>query len=205
MANLGRRFDLTPAETEAAVAALLPAISTGLKRSTATPEGLGNLFAVMGIQQRDLRAMYDDPETAFGRQGIAAGNNVLSMMFGSPDVSRAIADQAQRFSGIDSGILKQLLPVLAGILISGLMRGGSGQAAPSAPAPAPSPTQGGGLGDILGQIFGRGSPPSTGQQARCLPASRSRCRRRRADSRFLAAIYWAIFCVNSRREFGKDA
>jgi hypothetical protein len=92
------------------------------------------------------------------------------MMFGSPDVSRAIADQAQRFSGIDSGILKQLLPVLAGILISGLMRGGSGQAAPSAPAPAPSPTQGGGLGDILGQIFGRGAPPSTGQQAPMPPS-----------------------------------
>jgi hypothetical protein len=169
MASLGRRFDLTPEETEAAVAALLPAISTGLKRSTATPEGLGNLFAMMGRQQRELQAMYDDPEAAFGREGIAAGNNVLSMMFGSPDVSRAIADQAQRFSGIDSGILKQLLPVLAGILISGLTRSGSGQAAPS--APAPSPTPGGGLGDILGQIFGRQSPPpSTGQQAPMPPS-----------------------------------
>ena len=68
MAILGREFELTSEETEAAVAALLPAISTGLKQSTATPEGLGNLFGVMG-QQRHLQAMYDDPETALGGRG----------------------------------------------------------------------------------------------------------------------------------------
>ncbi len=45
---------------QAAVTALLPAISTSLKRSTATPDGLGNLFSMMG-QQQDLQQMYDDP------------------------------------------------------------------------------------------------------------------------------------------------
>ena len=160
MTILGRELELTPEETEAAVIALLPAISTGLKQSTATPEGLGDLFGMMG-QQRHLQAMYDDPEIAFGRDGIAAGNDVLAMMFGSPDVSRAIADQAQHFSGVGSSILKKMLPVLAGILISGLMRGGSGQAAPSAPPTSPAEA-GGGLGDILGQIFGRGMPGSSG-------------------------------------------
>jgi hypothetical protein len=167
MALLGRKFELTPQETEAAVTALLPAISAGLKRSTATPEGLGNLFGVMG-QQPYLQEMYDDPETAFSRQGVAAGNDALSVMFGSPDVSRAISDQAQRFSGIGSSILKSILPVIAGILISGLMRGGSGQAAPS--APSASPGQGNVLGDILGQIFGRGAPPSAGQPAPMPPS-----------------------------------
>ena len=48
MTALGRQFGLTPAQTEAAVTALLPAISTGLKQSTATVDGLGNLFGVMG-------------------------------------------------------------------------------------------------------------------------------------------------------------
>ena len=50
MSELGRRFGLSPQQTQAAVAALLPAISMGLKRTTATPEGLGNLLAVMGAQ-----------------------------------------------------------------------------------------------------------------------------------------------------------
>jgi hypothetical protein len=40
VAAIGREFGLTPRQTEAAVAALLPAISVGLKQSTATPEVL---------------------------------------------------------------------------------------------------------------------------------------------------------------------
>ena len=162
MAMLSREFGLTAGQTQAAVAALLPAISTGLKRSTATPEGLGNLFGMMG-QQRHLHAMHGDPAVAFAQEGRTAGNDALSVIFGSPDVSRAVADQAQQLSGVSSGILKQMLPVLAGIVISGLMGAKSGTAAPQRPA-APSGA-GGGLGDILGQIFGRGMPWSSGPSA----------------------------------------
>jgi Bacterial protein of unknown function (DUF937) len=141
------------------VMALLPAISTGLKQSSATPEGLGNLFGMMG-HQRDLQAMHGDPKIAFTQDGRAAGNDVLSMIFGSPDVSRAVADQAQQFSGVGSSILKKMLPVLAGIVISGLMGSKSGKAAPQ--TPTPSTDAGGALGDILGQIFGRGTPSPSG-------------------------------------------
>jgi hypothetical protein len=74
MAGLGREFGLTPQQTQAAVESLLPAISMGLKQSTATPEGLGDLFAVMG-QQRDLYAMYDDPRAALSPQPLRPRRN----------------------------------------------------------------------------------------------------------------------------------
>jgi hypothetical protein len=138
------------------VTALLPAISMGLKQSTATVDGLGNLLGVMG-QQQDLQDIYDDPETAFGPEGVAAGKDALSLIFGSPDVSRAVIDQAQNFSGVSSNILKKMLPVLAGVLLSGLMRSGASGKTASSGAPVPS---GGSLGDILGHIFGRGIPGS---------------------------------------------
>ena len=96
-----------------------------------------------------------------------AGNEVLSKMFGSPDASRAIADQAQQFFGRHIGHSEEA--VLAGILISGLMRSGSGQAAPS--APQTSPGEGGGLGDILRQIFGQGTPGSAGPTASPAPSA----------------------------------
>ena len=86
MSELGRQFGLSPQQIQAAVAALLPAISMGLKRATATPEGLGNLLAVVGAQP-DLYAMYDDPQVAFSREGRAAGNTALARMFGSPEAS----------------------------------------------------------------------------------------------------------------------
>jgi hypothetical protein len=164
IAALSDEFGLTPAQTQAAVTALLPAISTGLKRSTSTPDGLGNLFCVMG-QQQDLQGMYDDPQAAFGSDGIAAGNDALSAIFGSPAVSQGVIDQAQKFSGVSSDILKKLLPVLAGIVLSGLMRSGSAGASPPPAQPAPAPSGGnlgGSLGDILGQIFGCGMPGSPG-------------------------------------------
>ena len=164
MAEIGRAYGLTQEQTEAAVAALLPAISMGLKRSTDTPEGLGNLLALMA-QRPDLYAFYDDPRVAFSPEGFAAGNAALSQMFGSPEASRAIAAQAQNLSGVTSAILKKLLPVIVGMIISGLMRSGSGRAAPQAPqpAPAPAPEQGGGLIDILRQIFQQGQPEATGR------------------------------------------
>jgi hypothetical protein len=55
IAELGREFGLTPEQTQAAVESLLPAISLGLKQSTATPEGLGELFAIMGTANRPSR------------------------------------------------------------------------------------------------------------------------------------------------------
>jgi hypothetical protein len=155
--QIGRAYGLTPQQTQAAVAALLPAISMGLKRSMTTPEGLGEFLSLMG-RQPDLYAMYEDPRAAFSGEGEAAGNAILANMFGSPEASRAIAAQAQQLSGVTSGILKELLPILAGILISGLMRSGSGQARPSAPSTPPVPQdQGGGLFDILKQIFQQGA------------------------------------------------
>jgi hypothetical protein len=166
MTQLGREYGLSPQQTQAAVAALLPAISMGLKRSTATPEDLGNLFALMGAQP-DLLAMYDDPQAAFSRQGQTAGNAALARMFGSPDASRAIANQAQQMSGIGSAVLKKLLPVIAGIIISGLARSSSGKAAPSAPQPVPD--QGGGLIDILRQIFQQGSSEPSGRTSSPIP------------------------------------
>ena len=149
MTALGREFGLTQTQTEAAVTALLPAISTGLKQSTATVDGLGNLFGVMG-QQQNLQDMYHDPDAAFGPEGVAAGKDALSVIFGSPDVSRAVVDQAQNFSGVSSDILKKMLPVLAGVVLSGLLRSSSSGKSASPELPAPS---GGSLGDILGQIF----------------------------------------------------
>jgi len=125
--------------------------------------------------------LYDDADTAFGPEGLAAGKDVLSVIFGgSSQVSQAVVDQAQKFSGVDSNTLKKLLPVLAGILVSGLTRSGTASASRGGGAPSPgtpTPSGGGGaLGDILGQIFGRamqGSPDTPAGPGAQIPAPSS--------------------------------
>ena len=114
IAALAREFGLTPTQTQAAVTALLPAVSTGLKQSTATPDGLGNLFGLMG-QQPDLQDMYDDPETAFGPDGVAAGNDALSVIFGSPDMSRACTSGKARKPRSRQAVNER--PAIASVLI----------------------------------------------------------------------------------------
>src|SRR3546814_13005811 len=41
------------------------------------------------------------------------GNDVLGQIFGSKDVSRTVAGQAAAQTGVDSGLLKRMLPMLA--------------------------------------------------------------------------------------------
>jgi hypothetical protein len=51
------------------VTALLPAISTGLKQSTATVDGLGNLFGVMA-QQETCRKSMTPPRQPSAQKGL---------------------------------------------------------------------------------------------------------------------------------------
>ena len=67
-------------------------------------------------------------------------------IFGSKDVSRAVAQQASAQSGLGPDVLKKMLPMLA-MAVSGMMAKGAPSAAPSAPAA-------GGLGGMLGGMLG---------------------------------------------------
>ena len=80
------------------------------------------------------------------------GNDVLGQIFGSKDVSRAVAQDASAKSGLDPSILRKMLPLLA-MLVTGFMakQAGGGAAAPSS---------GGGLGDLLGGLLGGGARSS---------------------------------------------
>lgn len=148
--------DLGVSESEAATGAeaLLPAILGGMKkRAQAQPaglEGLGGLLGQLGgggLLEQVLGAQHTDP---------APGNDVLGQIFGSKDVSRTVASDAASRTGLDAGMLRKMLPLLA-MLVTGYMakQQGGGVAAPA----------GGGLGDLiggLGGLLGGGRPAGTG-------------------------------------------
>jgi hypothetical protein len=139
--------DLGVSETEAATGAeaLLPSILGGMKKQVqAQPgglEGLGGLLGQLGgggLLDQVLSPQPTDP---------SQGNQVLGQIFGSKDVSRAVADDAASQTGLDSGVLRKMLPLLA-MLVTGFMAkqaGGAGQ-----------PSEGAGLGGLGGLIGGLG-------------------------------------------------
>ena len=167
--NLARQFGLTQAQTEKAIEALMPAFSAGLKRNVSDPYGFASFMDALSTGRHEAYA--DSPEEAFSSAARDDGNAILSHLFGSRDVSRAIAANAAQATGIGEAILKQMLPALAPMIMGGLYKQMSGQAPSAANAMGNNPLgqifeqmMGGGnrsgnpLQDILGQMMGGGAP-----------------------------------------------
>ncbi len=122
---VSRQFDLTRDQTVAAMEALLPAFSQGLKRSATTPEGMTQFL--QALAGGDHAKYMEDMSKAFSQSGVSDGNDILGFLFGSKEVSRAVTDHAARATGIGQDILKQMLPALASMLMGGLFQQSTGK------------------------------------------------------------------------------
>lgn len=125
MDSLAKQFGLAQEQVAKAMAALVPAFSTGLKRQAADPMGFSQLLG--SAMSGNYTQYFEDMAKAFTPQGISQGNNVLGQIFGSKEISRAIADQAARMTGVGQDVLKQMLPAMASAIMGGLMKQGMGQ------------------------------------------------------------------------------
>ncbi len=151
--GLASQFGLSPDQANSAVGALLPAILGGVQKT----EEAGSLGGIADIVS-NMGAPHED---------VDSGNNILGQIFGSKDVSRAVADNASTQTGISSSILKMMLPVVAGLVAQqvtkkmggGILGGLAGSVIASmigggSAAQASAPASSGGLGDILGGLAG---------------------------------------------------
>lgn len=178
MQNLARQYGLSLQQTQAAVEALLPAFSMGLQRQTQDPYAFGSLAQMMTASP--FGRIFDANGDGIPDNARIAGTDALSQLFGSKEVSNAVAAQAAATSGVAQAVLKQMLPVIAAIVMGGLTKsmnnngfGGilgqfsemmRGQMPGMQPAPAPqpaSPTNP--LEAIFGSLFGNGQAPAGGQ------------------------------------------
>jgi hypothetical protein len=127
--------------------ALLPAILGGFKKTAqAQPSGLEGLGGILGqLGGGGLLDSVLSPEPT----PVEKGNDVLGQIFGSKDVSRSVAGHASQQTGLDSTLLKQMLPILA-MLVAGYMAKQSGG------------EQGGGLGGLIGSVLGGGQSSGGG-------------------------------------------
>jgi hypothetical protein len=180
--NLAARFGLTNEQMDAAVQALVPALSIGLGNAAEEANSLEKIIGAANAPQR--LAAFDDPDAAQSDDNLEQGRELLAQLFGSSSAAGRVAQVAARESGLRPDILSQLLPVLASVVLGGLFKnfnnqglgGILGQLAGSgalgsilgqalgggqqAPAPAPIPQSGGGglggggLGGLLGGLLG---------------------------------------------------
>ena len=163
--SAGGQFGLNAKQSQSAIAALLPAISSALKQNTASPQGLAGLLGA--LQGNDLRRYVDNADVYSHSATRDEGNNILGHLFGSKDVSRAVAGHAAKQTGIGADVLKKMLPMVAAMAmgslskqtaqpsmasqLAGLALGGGRQ-------------QSGGLGSLLGALTGGNSRRQRGYQ-----------------------------------------
>jgi len=122
---LARQMNLTRQQGELALEALLPAFSEALKRNTADPFGFSQFMTAMGSGQ--YAKYFEDATRAFTPEGVAAGNDVLAQMFGSKELSRAVAEQAAQATGIAQEAYRQMMPSLAAMMMGGFFKQATGQ------------------------------------------------------------------------------
>jgi len=148
--SMARELGIDEKQAESGASALIPAILGGFKKEAQSQPaglaGLGGLLAQLGGSGLLDNVLSPQPTD------VSQGNNVLGHIFGSKDVSRAVAQDAASHSGLEPSMLKKMLPIVA-MLVAGYMakRGTTAQ----------DPAGGGGLGGLLSSLLG-GKPSGEG-------------------------------------------
>jgi hypothetical protein len=142
---LAEQLGLDGADAGKLVEAVAPALLRGVQKQTERPASMAGLTKALsdGNHQKYL----DSPELITDEAARADGNKILGHLFGSKEVSRNVAAQAAQSTGIDSALVKQALPILAGLAMGALSK--KGQASDGG-------TDSGLLGGLLGNMLNGG-------------------------------------------------
>lgn len=121
--QISRQLGLDPAQTQAALDALLPAVAAGVRRNASTPQGLEGLLGALGTGQH--HRYVETPSVLAQPDAIQDGNGILGHIFGSKEVSREVAARAAAQTGLGQDVLKQMLPMVAALVMGAMARGGA--------------------------------------------------------------------------------
>lgn len=117
-ASLARQYGLTEEQVRQAVEAFTPAFSTALQRNTADPMGFFHFMQALASGQH--AQFYRSAEEAAAPAGQREGEAILDQLFGSRELSRAVADQVSAATGLAEAVIKQMMPALSAMMMGGL-------------------------------------------------------------------------------------
>ena len=118
--QMAAQFGMGAQKMKTAMDALLPAFSLGLNRATQSPMDMAQLFGLFA-SGTNYAQMFEQPMAA-GQAMMTAGQQALGRIFG-PELSQAIAQQTAVATGFQQEAMKQVMPVMASMLMGGLMKG----------------------------------------------------------------------------------
>ena len=115
---------------------VLPVLAGGIKNGANTQSGLEGLIGA--LTSGNHNRYFDQPDSLANQNTLLDGNGILSHILGNKDASRSLAGHASAKTGIDSALIKKLLPVIATVVMGAVNKRASSdgllrpqQAAPS--------------------------------------------------------------------------
>lgn len=152
-AEIAKQLGADEGEVNNAIRTLVPALVGGLQHNVQADDiDSSNLEADVNAQGASGLL---DGGVSVDQVDQQKGDQIVSRIFGGNDTG-AVASALSGGGVGSSGLLKQLLPILAPIVLAYIgkqLAGGGGNSAP-AQQPQQQTSGGGGLGDILGSILG---------------------------------------------------
>jgi hypothetical protein len=117
-ARLAAVFDITPAQAEAVMRAVLPELARRMETNMLSRGGLADLVDVLGSSDH---AGYLDRADLFRDEAARThGNAILAQVLGSKDRSRTLAARAARQCRLDQRLVRAMLPGLAAVSMATL-------------------------------------------------------------------------------------
>ncbi len=116
--QMSKSFNLDAASTQNAIKHMLPALTRGVQNNVKKEGGLEGLF---GALSKGSHSKYLEQPELLGQETTRTdGNAILGHILGSKDVSRNVAGHAAKETGLDFGMMKKMLPVLATVVMGSL-------------------------------------------------------------------------------------
>lgn len=116
--QMAQNFNLDSNDAQNAIKHMLPALTRGVKNNVGREGGLEGL---LGALSKGNHSRYvDSPDLLGQADTVKDGNAILGHILGSKDVSRNVAGHAAKETGLDFGLLKKMLPVLATVVMGSL-------------------------------------------------------------------------------------
>ena len=100
---------------------LVPALTASIKRNASSEDGLSDLTSA--LRRGDHRRYLDNAGGLTTQAAVEDGNGILGHVLGSKDASRNLAARAAERTGIDVGLVKKLLPLVAATTMGAMSKG----------------------------------------------------------------------------------
>jgi hypothetical protein len=153
VSRMAQQFGIDEDQAQSAIGAVLPMLAGAMRQNVQNSGGIESLLGA--LQSGNHERYLENPSALFSQQAVDDGNGILGHLLGSKEVSRQLASHASAESGVSSAVIKQMLPLIAGLLMGGMSR----------QANSGGLFGGGGLGSVLGSMMGGGAAPAAQQEA----------------------------------------